>query len=446
MNTEAILSKPDVYFGAADRQMEDFVDEEMFKSALVYGIFFHGDLVVPDIYLYINRYFSDLALRSVDGARFVRECLRSGAIIPAFRSANNYTFRSNLEELREAKIQGILPEADALREFLESAIVGVRQHYKIWSREPFSVGFRKTVERTLLSDVATGTEPDLAEFLSDTSRLRQQILQASRSDELGGWRRNEVNGQIAAALSGSVVDVPDVRAIWREIKDPKQVSLTRRLIKWVSYCYHFNQGEMLGLHPSLSALDGLDSQFVRHLARLSDEGAESALRSRAYRLPTIDAILATPSDKLFAVRNGNAGAYYFHFLAKWQKSPSVVSANNLLEALEEYTARLSECYLEYGNSNFNWQAKLRALIPIAPSLWGEVAKTAVGEAIGSLLPGWGFSSLVGKFSAATYHWNPFDVRDKWHDLFGVNDNVTIEAEPKVARVLNSNQIGDASFQ
>jgi hypothetical protein len=47
---------PSVYFGAADRQMEYFLDAESFYDSLVSGLLFQGNIIIPDIF-YLT-YFS----------------------------------------------------------------------------------------------------------------------------------------------------------------------------------------------------------------------------------------------------------------------------------------------------------------------------------------------------------------------------------------------------
>ena len=50
---------PSVYFGAADRQMEYFLDAESFYDSLVSGLLFQGNIVLPDIFFYISEHIAD---------------------------------------------------------------------------------------------------------------------------------------------------------------------------------------------------------------------------------------------------------------------------------------------------------------------------------------------------------------------------------------------------
>lgn len=77
--------KPLVYFGATDRQMESFLDAEAFRRALVYGVLFHGDQVIPDIFLWISNRLAEFATIDPCAQAFLEACVRNAAIVPSFQ-------------------------------------------------------------------------------------------------------------------------------------------------------------------------------------------------------------------------------------------------------------------------------------------------------------------------------------------------------------------------
>jgi len=47
--------KDKVYFSAADRQLESFLDEGSFEKSLVLNALFQPQILIPDIYCFISQ-------------------------------------------------------------------------------------------------------------------------------------------------------------------------------------------------------------------------------------------------------------------------------------------------------------------------------------------------------------------------------------------------------
>ncbi len=447
------MYKPQVYFGAGDRQMEAFLDRDAFRRSLVYGVLFHGDLVIPDIYLYNSTRLDELLNSDPYGWRFLLHCVRNGAVIPAFRRDTKGSFRANLEDIQRDGIQGVHDRAADIADKLQEAVKGKRLHYLVWPAQPFSVGYKATVERVLLaSDIPAGAAR-LQQFWEATREFRSAVVGETGADSLGGFRRGDLYNSVVRYLAAGSGVVQDIRAVWEGLKDQQLADSARRMLKWVNYCYHYNHGRMFALHPALASLDPLDTEFSRLLAQLDGTSDNAAVFQQGFQFPSVDALLTVDPDRIFGVRDSEIGADYFAALSAWQRSPREDAAQVLLDILDHYTSRLRGLYLEHGRSIVNWGWFLRALIPGGKSRWGSVGKE-VGmelgkELAGNVIPGIGLMSLVGKLAAATYESLPWSAQAALGPLLGIGKRVRIEAEQKTTRIGDeggSDVPRDASFE
>jgi hypothetical protein len=146
-----MTAKPEVYFGACDRQMESFCNYRSFQEALVYGLLFHGDLVVTDIFFYISSHLRAALLDDQFASNLIITSVRNGAIIPAFRREGTVGFQQNLNEIIAEGIQGVHERAAEIAKTLDEGLAGRRLHPMTWPKEPVSVGYKQTLEHALLS-------------------------------------------------------------------------------------------------------------------------------------------------------------------------------------------------------------------------------------------------------------------------------------------------------
>ncbi|NEZ61060.1 hypothetical protein [Adonisia turfae] len=421
--------------------MEAFLDRDAFRRSLVYSVLFHGDLVVPDIYLYISTLFADLIDSDPCGCSFIKTCVRNGAFIPAFRQDTQGSFCVNLKDIQRNSIQGIHNRAEKIAAELEEAIYGKSLQYLVWPTQPFSVGYKATVERVLLaSDIPSGALR-LEKFWETTEEFRTVVVGETNQDSLGGFRRNDLHNSVARYLGTDSGPVQDVRTVWQNLKDNRLTETARRMVKWVNYCYHYNHSRMFSLHPTLASLDPLDVEFARLLAELEGKQSSTAIFQEGFQLPSVSALLTVDPNRIFEIRDSAVGTDYFAALAAWQRSPSEDTAQILLDKLSLYTSGLRRIYLEHGRSLVNWEWFLRAIIPGGESRWGSVAKETMIEVAGNVIPGIGLTSLVGKWAAATYESFPSSFPSLGH-LLGVGKRIRIEIENKTTRI---GEEGDAEI-
>lgn len=446
-----LADKPEVYFGAGDLQMESFISRDEFSRALVYGLLFHGDLIIPDIFLYVSRHFASLLVDNKWAGRFIAAAVRNGALIPAFRQNSKGNFRDNLKEIRNENISGLHAGADAICSKLEEAIIGKRLHAKTWPDDPLSVGYKRILERIFLGDPSSSVSPELERVWEETKELRTDILPSIKPDPLGGIRRGDVMDAVMLHYTGHSQTVHDIRNIRAHLTDQKSSDVPMRFLKWINYCYQFNQGNMFALNPSLCSMDEVDIHFARHLAQTSQPESVSNALNQGFRLPSIEALLTVDPVHIFNIRDSETGARYFSAAVTWQTNPSEAAADELLDSLDRYTDDINRAYIEKGNSRFNWEWHLQANIPTGPSQWGNLGRRTATELAkemaGQVVPGVGFLSLVGKLAAATYQSLPAANKEKWGPSFGINKRVRIDLEREMERVSDEgNPTTNASFQ
>ena len=184
--------KPLVYFGACDRQMETFLDCYTFRQSIVHSVLFQGDLVIPDIYLYISNLLAELIDSERYDSRFFNACIRNGAVIPAFRRDTNGSFVDNLKDIQEEGIQGIHIKAVHIANKLDKVAYGKRLYSILWPPQQFSVGYKTTIERVLLANCIPSGATRLDQFWEKTREFRAVVVGETIQDPIGGFRRGDI--------------------------------------------------------------------------------------------------------------------------------------------------------------------------------------------------------------------------------------------------------------
>jgi hypothetical protein len=174
----------------------------------------------------------------------------------------------------------------------------------------------------------------------------------------GGLRRGTVHNAILRWCSGKTTTVGGIEDILVEIGDD-QVETIKRFLKWVTYCYQYNQGRMLDLRPGLLSVDEIDHEFVRRVAYLNEDLSGSMI-TETFRFPSAEAILTVDPDKILDMRNKGGGLEYFHAVERGQEKPSETSACLVLDALEKYTGDITKLFISEGRHILNWEVYLKA--------------------------------------------------------------------------------------
>ncbi len=269
--------------------------------------------------------------------------------------------------------------------------------------------------------------------------MRTVVINDTKPDNVGGVRRGDLYNSIYEYAHGKNSIIDDIQTIWADISDKSKERNLKRLLKWLNYCYHFNQGKAFSVDPGLSYLDALDLDFARRLAKLDDRTSASGVHVQEFQFPTINAMLTVAPERIFALRDFNVGRDYFAAMRKWQTSASDDTAQVLLDRLEAYTDEMTNLYISEGRSILNPFWRLRAAIPSGRyRCWDDVlwegVKTGTDEVIGALIPGFPFRSVVGKAAAAIYQSLSPKMRDPLSRTMGASDRVRLELDDSVKAV------------
>lgn len=430
------------FFGASDLQMEAFADISFFKRSLLHHVLFHGDLIIPDVFLYISNRLHHIVVSNDPIRSFLEASLRGGAIMPAFRSDEKNNFRDNLAEIRGQEIQGLHPAADDICSFLEAAVRGKRQHYRTWPKAPLSVGYLHTLERVFLSDPVTAKSAAFEKTWTRIGAMRRTILETVARDSFGGVRRGDLMNAMHLYVNNEKQVVNDVRAIWKDLRDQDAISDVKKFIKWFNYAYQYNQGRMFGLGPALGAMDEIDVEFSSHLCATSPEEQDGRLWSDTFVIPSEEALLTVDARFLFDVRDGQTGNDYFKAVEAWQRQPSEESSNVLLDRLKAYTTELCRLYIAKGRNLLNWEWHIKAHIP-EDKIWNKAGLALAKDVIGGLIPHFSLLSLIGPLGAATYAWWPASLARP----LGIDNRIRLEVDAVTKRSqIASNRLTDASFK
>jgi hypothetical protein len=439
------LNKPEVYFGAMDGLMETFQTRAEFKRTFVLTMLFLGDVSIPDSFLYASNYLWGSIKDDKRFETFVVHSLRNSAITPFFREDCGNSFVRNLKNIQETTAPTTLhPEAMQIADFFERSAVGIRRQYRLWPRQRVSVGYRQILERTLLSDhVPEGTE-HLEKFWDQTQEIRSALIGEITPDDVGGFRRLDIYTAAHQYVLGKGEAVETVRDLWNNMTDAGLSEKIHRMLKWVNYCYYYNQGVMFQTDPGLSNLEEIDIEFSRHLALTQDGRQTSDKIEQMLLVPSTDAILTVDPNFLFELRNSEIGENYFKSVRAWQQLPTDDTTHQLLDSLTAYTEALHNVYITHGRNIANWAWLLRALVPVARSRWGrvglDVGKEVATAAIEQAVPFIGLvSAIVGRSAAALYESLPMRVAEPLGRALGINRRVRIMIEPD-KRLVTENKL------
>jgi hypothetical protein len=108
-----------VYFSAADRQMENFLDADAFDRSLFLNVLFQPAILVPDILFAISGGLEN-HLRSPNLTLF-EACIVDGLLVPSFRDASVTSFTDAFRLIQKQGIQGVRDSAEGTMQRLQRA-------------------------------------------------------------------------------------------------------------------------------------------------------------------------------------------------------------------------------------------------------------------------------------------------------------------------------------
>ena len=423
------MTIPEVYFGAADRQMEGFLQPHSFDRHFLFSILFQGNLVIPDIFFYISNHIRNRVLNKESSIFNV--ALSEGIIIPSFRSNQQGSFRLNLEEIYDQKIQGIQVDAVKIASILdEKAQDNNKYAYQRWPDVMLSEGFERTSKQALLNSNSHSEDPEFQKLWEETKELRERcVLEASDLSLGKGLRRGTSFNAVAAYFGFQNEEVEDVNALINKIEDPTNRNVAKRILKWVNYCYHFNQGKMFDLQPSLPELDHFDVIFSENFySNNNDTLPCDELLQKTIEIPSPSQLLTVNPTILFEMRNGEAGLKYFKNLREWQSAPSDISAEKLLISLESYSQEIKSIYIKHGKNILRPRHLLQANVPVKNSQWAPFLLDRTIALVETFAFPVGILGFVTDTVSCGYYLFPEKVKGFIDSILGIKHVVDFEFE------------------
>lgn len=355
-----------VYFAAADRQMELFVDvrsrRSLFLKSLIHGILFEPTgVVIPDSFLFISQPLWDHVEEHhrKKSLSLVEAGVRDDFLVPAFRDKTTRSFMDARDLILTQELQGQLPDpyTKRLAQWLDKAKPSGSVKAVYWPDH--SVGNRLG-ERLAdflgphlegRPDRPPTTSEDVLEVWDRTRPWRTRALEAAlrKGPERGGFRRGDYMNELGRDLgmTGPVHDMVDLIGACASARDRHAMQV---LCLWINETYQFNQARELGLD---AAFPNYDAQYsLATLSALSRGPVDPFWRRAEWsevkldaRLPPPEVLATSDGGRLMDIRSGRPGTDYFEALAHWRVAAATGEDARerrwLSEEFRSYTRALS---------------------------------------------------------------------------------------------------------
>jgi hypothetical protein len=429
---------PQTYFSAADRQMEVFLQKGSFYRHLVFSMLFQGDLIVPDIFFYISNNIRNLA--EDEKQPLLLSALTEGMIVPSFRSDVEGSFVRNLAEIRDQSIQGVLYESERLAQILDKSVANSRHYaYTHWPNETLSEGYEQVVRKTLLASDPPDDDVRFVQLWDETRTLRESVVSHAIEGIRGkGLRRGELYNALARFYHIDLAVVNDVKVILRRITDPDEKKKVKTVIKWINYCYHYNQGKMFKLQPSLAELDTLDIGFTRSFYSQKEENSQGNYFDTLVELPSTRQLLTIEPRRIFEVRNGETGVQYFKSLSEWQMNPSELTSKSLLEAITAYAGSIRTAYVQYGRNVLHPRLIIKIIIPTNKGKTSDFILNSLYGFAETFIDPLGLISFVADTVACGYYIFPIWAKKAIDRMLHINEMIKLDITPQRQLIINKN--------
>lgn len=403
-NERLLQNIPNVYFGAADRQMEFYLQYEPFLRSLLFGLLFQGNLVIPDIFFYISNHLSTLQFDKKN-QNIIDYCIRKGYIIPFFRSETGGNFIENYKEIKEQGILGMLKNSEKISKKLDNSQKKASNfRYGVWPKARLSVGFEKFARDLFIDNHPKNNSNQFNIIWERTEDLRKNcIIDAINNTSGEGLQRGEIYKSIINRLHIKNADPNDSRTIYENLKENEQKKDIRYFIKWVNYIYQFNQGIMFDLMPSLTKLDSIDIEFTDNIYdKNKQENPENQEKKRIVTftslIPTEKQLLTINFQDLFDIRDGEEGIEYFKNLSEWQNSPTDNLSNDLLNSIKKYITSIDNLFNRKGTLTNSPRYLIQTLLPISKNTKVENFLKIINDIFGIIFTPIGYLANVSTLS------------------------------------------------
>ena len=352
-----------VYFSAADRQLESFLDDEAFERSLMLNILFQEGLLIPDIFCFESKYLESHLSTRGSGSLF-ETGIKHGLVVPTFRGQGTSSFTEDLEIIEAAgggtsPVRGVLDNARSIAERLQAA-ADRNKSFEPATLPQFDLArnYDKLITDKLSNDdppnvdQSSGiTQQDVDMVWYETRPWRTVSMDEARAGTdqvgVGGLLR----GQILIAVSGDIgltspERVGDVREVLKfvEQNDPAKYPAVKTFFRWMIDLYQLNHARAFGAIPNIpeyGPLNGiLMADIVRNEPNANDLAPNPIIHLKA-KLPAIKTLYQMNPENLVAIRK-DVGPDYFKSMRAWQLDRSNENAQKVANKLTDYCGAISK--------------------------------------------------------------------------------------------------------
>lgn len=390
-------SIPSIYFGLSDLQMTPFIkSSQRFRTSLVEGMLFHGNLVIPDAFWFMSEHLCDEVRR---GERsLVLAGLMNGWIRPHFREHVGGSFKAGLTVIKEMEIVGLLPSADALADILDHAAQkGERYRYAHWPLRSIGRSFLSEIKRTFDSSEPPMEGEEAERAWHDTEVLRKQcVCEAVCRTKSGSLRRGELFDVVGRRYVGwdREEKVLNAGELLEFCGSGRKKSVLKTYIHWVNQCYQRNQARLFRKSWICSLGEGAQQISAFAQTRCVDTPDFVDVIECECALPPFRLMAAADPQRTLSLRNTDEAKKYFQALADWRKPKSNGDAGHtVLVTLHEYCRKIESEYADILKNRI--QDVVRMVLPTRPTgekkVWLRIAWNGIGQ-----IPKLGMCIYVGK--------------------------------------------------
>ena len=266
-----------VYFSVADRQLENFLDEDAFERSLLLNALFQPAILIPDVFFFISRGLERHILESPTPQSLLEACIANGVVIPAFRNPSCSSFNEALYIIRgkgdpKRAIRGLRdPQSnDRLADRLQVAARSKDFSLAYWPQHDVGEKFDQVIERYLSrpeppqADMYLGINQKYLNTLWKlTERWRLDCVYEAREETRKiaqcGLRRGEimnaVGRDLGLPLDYQVNDIAELLEL--PLESPEKKQALRVFLRWMCELYQYNQAVEFGTTPNFPNYDPL---------------------------------------------------------------------------------------------------------------------------------------------------------------------------------------------
>lgn len=353
-----------VYFSVADRQLENFLNEDAFERSLLLNALFQPAILIPDVFFFISRGLERHIFESSTPQSLLEACIANGVVIPAFRNPSCSSFNEALYIIRgkgdpKRAIRGLRdPQSnDRIANRLQVAARSKDFLLAYWPQHDVGEKFDQVIERYLVrpeppqADMYLGINQKYLNTLWKlTERWRLDCVYEAREETRKiaqrGLRRGEIMNAVGRDLGlPSDCQVNDIAELLEiPLESPEKKQALRVFLRWMCELYQYNQAVEFGTTPNFPNYDPLSGIVIS--SAFTEAPSQVELSSfptirEGVSLPPMKILLHISPTELIRVRN-EKGPAYFAALRAWQYQPNEAHEREVRHTLQQYCKEIFE--------------------------------------------------------------------------------------------------------